>query len=52
MAALRVGRRMAATVPGARGALLWQGTVVAIAERAAGDWWQPRVVMLGDEATA
>jgi len=52
LAALRVGRRMAATVPGARGALLWQGTVVAIAERAAGDWWQPRVVMLGDEAMA
>jgi tRNA pseudouridine55 synthase len=52
LAALRVGRRMAATVPGARGALLWQETVVAIAERVAGDWWQPRVVMLGDEATA
>jgi tRNA pseudouridine55 synthase len=52
LAALRVGRRMAATVPGARGALLWHDSVVAIAERVAGDWWQPRVVMLGDEATA
>ena len=50
LAALRVGRRIPASAPGARGALLWRDTVVAIAERLAGDWWQPRVVMLGDEA--
>ncbi|WP_310570338.1 tRNA pseudouridine(55) synthase TruB [Gemmatimonas sp.] len=52
LAALRVGRRIPATTPGDRGALLWQDTVVAIAERVAGDWWQPRVVMLGDEAAS
>ena len=50
LAALRVGRRIPASAPGARGALLWRDTVVAIAERVAEDWWQPRVVMLGDEA--
>lgn len=49
LAALRVGRRVAASVPGPRGALLWHDTVVAIAERVSGDSWQPRVVMLGDE---
>jgi tRNA pseudouridine55 synthase len=49
LAALRVGRRIIASTPGPRGALLWRDTVVAIAERVAGDWWQPRVVMLGDE---
>ena len=52
LAALRVGRRIPATNSGDRGALLWQDTVVAIAERVAGDWWQPRVVMLGDEAAS
>lgn len=52
MAALRVGRRIPATMPGERGALLWHDAVVAIAERVSGDWWQPRVVMLGDEAAA
>ncbi len=51
IAALRFGRRVAATTAGPRGALLWNDTVVAIAERTAGDWWQPRVVMLGEEAT-
>ena len=50
LTALRVGRRIAASTSGARGALLWRDTVVAIAERVADDWWQPRVVMLGDEA--
>lgn len=50
LAALRFGRRVPATVPGARGALLRHDEIVAIAERTAGDWWQPRVVMLGDEA--
>ncbi|WP_411279624.1 tRNA pseudouridine(55) synthase TruB [Gemmatimonas sp.] len=50
IAALRFGRRVAATTAGPRGALLWNDTVVAIAERAVGDWWQPRVVMLGEEA--
>ena len=49
IAALRFGRRIAATTAGARGALLWHDAVVAIAERASGDWWQPRVVMLGHE---
>lgn len=52
VAALRVGRRIPATTTGDRGALLWHDTVVAIAERVAGDWWQPRVVMLGDETAA
>jgi tRNA pseudouridine55 synthase len=50
LAALRVGRRIPASASGVRGALLWHDTVVAIAERLAGDYWQPRVVMLGDEA--
>ena len=50
LAALRVGRRIPASTPGDRSALLWRDTVVAIAERVADDWWQPRVVMLGDEA--
>ena len=50
IAALRFGRRLAATVSGERAALLWNNTVVAIAERVGGNWWQPRVVMLGDQA--
>jgi tRNA pseudouridine55 synthase len=50
LAALRFGRRIAATTQGARGALLWNDAVVAIAERVSGEWWQPRVVLLGDEA--
>jgi len=49
ISALRVGRRVAATTAGNRGALLWNDTVVAIAERTVGDWWQPRVVMLSQE---
>lgn len=49
--ALRFGRRIAATAPGTRGALLWNDTVVGVGERVAGNWWQPRVVMLGDEAS-
>ncbi len=52
VAALRVGRRIPATLPGDRGALLWNDAVVAMAERVSGDWWQPRVVMLADEASA
>lgn len=51
IAALRFGRQVAATAAGPRGALLWNETVVAIAERTAGDWWQPRVVMLGEDAS-
>ena len=50
IAALGFGRRVAATTAGLRGALLWNDMVVAIAERTAGDWWQPRVVMLGEDA--
>ena len=52
LAALRFGRRIAATTQGTRGALLWNAAVVAIAERVSGEWWQPRVVLLGDEATS
>ncbi len=50
IAALRFGRRVPATTAGPRGALLWNDTVVAMAERTADDWWQPRVVMLGEDA--
>ena len=49
--ALRFGRRVAATTAGQRGALLWNEAVVAIAERTADGWWQPRVVMLGEDAS-
>ncbi|MDQ8160845.1 MAG: tRNA pseudouridine(55) synthase TruB [Gemmatimonadota bacterium] len=51
LAALRFGRRVPATVPGVRGALLRHEHIVAMAERTEGDWWQPRVVMLNDEGT-
>ncbi len=44
-AAIRHGRPVPATVPGARGALLADGEVVAVAERLPDDWWQPRVVL-------
>ncbi len=50
VAALRFGRQVVATVAGERSALLWNDMVVAIAERTKDDRWQPRVVMLGDEA--
>lgn len=46
---LRVGRPLRATQPGERAMLLHDGQVVAIAERTAGDRWQPRVVLLGSE---
>lgn len=48
--ALRQGRRLRATTAGARVALLRDDDVVAIAERAADDWWQPRVVLMGSAA--
>jgi tRNA pseudouridine55 synthase len=48
--ALRQGRRLRATTSGVRVALLRNDDVVAIAERAADDWWQPRVVLLGSAA--
>ncbi|MCA0376117.1 MAG: tRNA pseudouridine(55) synthase TruB [Gemmatimonadetes bacterium] len=47
---LRQGRRLRARVHGARAALVHNGAVVAIAERVADDWWQPRVVLLGASA--
>jgi tRNA pseudouridine55 synthase len=51
--ALRVGRQVIAAVEGERVALVGpDGDVVAIGERvvhAAGDRWQPRVVLLGDD---
>jgi tRNA pseudouridine55 synthase len=47
---LRHGRPLRATVAGARAALLRDGEVVAIAERDARDRWQPRVVLLGEDA--
>ncbi|AMW04862.1 hypothetical protein GEMMAAP_08460 [Gemmatimonas phototrophica] len=47
---LRHGREVAASQPGHRAALLRDGVVVAIAERSARNRWQPRVVMLGDDA--
>ena len=43
--ALRFGRRVPAVAPGSRAALLWEGQIVAIAERAEDNGWQPRVVM-------
>jgi len=46
VAHLRQGRPVRATVPGTRGALLFDGEVVAVAERVAGDRWQPRVVLV------
>lgn len=42
---LRQGRPVPATRPGGRGALLFAGEVVAVAERLEGDRWQPRVVL-------
>lgn len=48
--ALRQGRRLRATAQGARVALLRDGDVVAIGERTADDWWQPRVVLIGAAA--
>jgi tRNA pseudouridine55 synthase len=48
--ALRFGRRISATQPGTRAALLVDGEVVAIAERTADAQWQPRVVLLDAES--
>lgn len=48
--ALRQGRRLRATTVGARVALLRDDDVLAIAERTADDWWQPRVVLMGSAA--
>jgi tRNA pseudouridine55 synthase len=48
--ALRFGRRIPATQPGTRAALLVDGEVVAIAERTADEQWQPRVVLLDAES--
>jgi tRNA pseudouridine55 synthase len=52
---LRTGRQLAATVEGARAALVApDGRVVGVAERVstpAGDRWQPRVVLLGEDAS-
>lgn len=54
--ALRTGRQIAATVDGARAALVTaDGRVVAVAERiahAGSDRWQPRVVLLAPEPIA
>lgn len=54
LAALSHGRTIAATQPGERAALLRGEVIVGIADRvrdhAAGDRWQPRVVLLGDAA--
>lgn len=47
---LKHGRPLRATVAGTRAALLRDGEVVAMAERDTRDRWQPRVVLLGDEA--
>jgi tRNA pseudouridine55 synthase len=47
VAAVRQGRMVRATQPGERAALLDQGTVLAVAERRPGSWWQPRVVLSG-----
>ncbi len=54
IADIRLGRRIAAAVPGDRAALVDAGTrIVAVAERTAGDQWQPRVVLgTPDEAPA
>jgi hypothetical protein len=46
IAALAHGRTVRATCSGARAALLCEGEVVGIADRVAGDRWQPRVVLL------
>jgi tRNA pseudouridine55 synthase len=48
--ALRFGRRVPASAPGHRAALLWEDQIVAIAERTDGDLWQPRVVMFPGES--
>lgn len=50
MTALSHGRTIPARDTGDRAALLRDGDVVAIAERVAGDLWQPRVVLLGADA--
>ncbi len=54
MNALRTGRQIAATVVGERAALVApDGRVVGVAERVSapiGDRWQPRVVLLGEDA--
>jgi tRNA pseudouridine55 synthase len=56
LTALRTGRQIAATVSGARAALVApDGRVVAVAERVSldtGDRWQPRVVLLSPEMPA
>ncbi len=48
---LRHGRPLRATVDGERAALLRDGEVVAMAVRTGSDRWQPRVVLLGDDAS-
>lgn len=52
---LRTGRQLAATVDGARAALVApDGRVVGVAERVStpgGDRWQPRVVLLGEDVS-
>lgn len=48
---LRHGRPLRATVGGERAALLRDGQVVAMAVRSGSDRWQPRVVLLGDDAS-
>ncbi len=55
MELLGTGRQVAASVAGARAALVSpDGRVVAVAERVSsshGDRWQPRVVLLGEDAS-
>ncbi len=46
------GRTVRATAPGQRAALILDSQVVGIADRAAGDRWQPRVVLLETAAEA
>jgi tRNA pseudouridine55 synthase len=50
LVALSHGRTVPATHAGARAALLRGAEVVGIADRVKDDRWQPRVVLLGDEA--
>lgn len=50
MARLRHGQPVPATVPGTRAALVRDGVVQAVAERAADGRWQPRVVLAGEVA--
>lgn len=47
LVALRFGRTLEATVPGAQVALLHEGAIAALGVRTAGDRWQPRVVLIG-----